>query len=199
MTCRTPGIFDKRFSRRKWYTTVTARDVLTEPSFSCHFCFTARRSRKLAFFLLAFSVLLCSHCKHRSYSNKFKGKNTAGLFFYHLFLSIAKLFLFLSFFFLTKCTLSNPFSTIYARDRMMSDVLVNSGNVRVRYHSKWSFFGSFVFSVLTNPYDLRSQILFRILPKKRNPGSTKGLFIWSRVPEKPSYRVTQCQGFCYDL
>ena len=39
------NIFDKRFSVQKWYTTVTIRDVLTEPSYTCHFNIT--RSRKV--------------------------------------------------------------------------------------------------------------------------------------------------------
>ena len=34
-------------------------------------------------------------------------------------------------------------------------------------HSKWSFCGSSVFLVVKNPHDLRSQIRFWILPKKR--------------------------------
>ena len=36
-----------------------------------------------------------------------------------------------------------------------------------RCHSKWSFCGSSVFLVVKNPHDLRSQIRFWILPKKR--------------------------------
>ena len=36
-----------------------------------------------------------------------------------------------------------------------------------RCHGKWSFFGSSVFLVVKNPSDLRSQIRFWILPKKR--------------------------------
>ena len=47
-----------------------------------------------------------------------------------------------------------------------------------RCHSKWSFFGSSVFLVVKNPYDLTSQIRFCILPKKRTLRLLTGGLSW---------------------
>ena len=47
-------------------------------------------------------------------------------------------------------------------------------------HSKWSFFGYFFFLVVKNPYDLRSQIRFWILPKKRTLRLLTGGLSWGR-------------------
>ena len=48
-----------------------------------------------------------------------------------------------------------------------------------RCHGKWSFFGSSVFLVVKNPYDLRSKIRFWILPKKLKP--TRSLWVNVRL------------------
>ena len=47
-----------------------------------------------------------------------------------------------------------------------------------RCHSKWSFCGSSVFLVVKNPHDLRSQIRFCILPKKRTLRLLTGGLSW---------------------
>ena len=46
-----------------------------------------------------------------------------------------------------------------------------------RCHGKWSFFGSSIFLIVKNPYDLRSQIRFWVLPEKRT--LTVGFIVWT--------------------
>ena len=46
-----------------------------------------------------------------------------------------------------------------------------------RCHGKWSFFGSSFFLVVKNPYVLRSQIRFWVLPEKRT--LTVGFKVWT--------------------
>ena len=61
-----------------------------------------------------------------------------------------------------------------------------------RCHGKWSFFGSSIFLVVKNPYDLRSQIRFWVLSEKRT--LTVGFIVWTANgcwPFPPNYFWTR--------